>query len=117
MQSRRKYQSIRSRLPFSLICSYRPEWMLIDEFKSYIEAVLSDENVSKSDYNIKMGDYFAFVHFSNKEDMLHVLKNRKYDDIDGFLIRFNKPNGNNRNILYIIGIPKGTTARELDDIL
>ena len=118
MQSRRNYKSLLERFPFTLICGWKPNSMSLNEFKMYIKQVLHEENVAQSKYYIKVLKYYALVDFANEEDMNRVMMNRKYDVVDGFLCHFNKHYiADESKTLYINGIPKGTSAKELDDIL
>ena len=107
----RKYQ-------FQIVCSSKPPFMEKKEFINFVKQILNEENVSTSNYRLYVKEYHIFISLANSDDMIRILKNKKYVDVNGFLIHFVKHyKQSTQKTLYIIGIPKDTSAQELDEIL
>ena len=111
-----RYQLNNERFPYHAVCQYKPKHWDMPKFLRYIKDVLMQENVGVWKYRLTEQEHYVYIDFTNKSDMDRVIKNRKYQQVDDFTVHFNKKS-TMQYALYMVGIPKGTTPKELDDIL
>ena len=116
----RKYRQSNKnkRYSCSLICGKQSRNITKNDFEYFVRNVLRKENVSPYNYHLSYVKYSIFIDFVYQEDMVRVLCNHKYEQIGDTQICFNKKyKKSDEKTLYINGIPKGITRKELDNIL